>query len=85
MQENEEKSPHFPHAPMACNRGMQMPCLPPCAMTREGGTRKLGAAPLRMGKAPKFVIASLAEQGAAISQYWPEHGKASGGHGVFIR
>ncbi len=54
-------------------------------MTREGGTRKLGAAPLRMGKAPKFVIASLAEQGAAISQYWPEHGKASGGHGVFIR
>ena len=37
-------------------------------MTREGGTRKLGAAPLRMGKAPKFVIASLAEQGAAISQ-----------------
>ena len=38
------------------------------AMTREGGTRKLGAAPLRMGKAPKFVIASLAEQGAAISQ-----------------
>ena len=45
-------------------------------MTREGGTRKLGAAPLRMGKAPKFVIASLAEQGAAISQYRPEHGKA---------
>lgn len=41
-----------------------------------GGTRKLGAAPLRMGKAPKFVIASLAEQGAAISQYRPEHGKA---------
>ena len=37
-------------------------------MTREGGTRKLGAAPLRMGKALKFVIASLAEQGAAISQ-----------------
>ena len=37
-------------------------------MTREGGTRKRGAAPLRMGKAPKFVIASLAEQGAAISQ-----------------
>ena len=33
------------------------------AMTREEGT-------------PKFVIASLAEQGAAISQYRPEHGKA---------
>ena len=38
------------------------------AMTREGGDCKLANAPLRMGKAPKFVIASLAEQGAAISQ-----------------
>ena len=55
------------------------------AMTREGGACRFVPASLRMQQAPELVIASLAEQGAAISQYWPEHGKASGGHGVFIR
>ena len=34
---------------------------------------------LRMRQVPRLVIASLAEQGVAISQHRPEHRKASGG------
>ena len=34
---------------------------------------------LRMRQVPRLVIASLAEQGVAISQHQPEHRKASGG------
>ena len=43
-----------------------------------GGSPHLVIASFRLQQAPKFVIASLAEQGVAISQHQPEHGKAFG-------
>ena len=39
------------------------------AMTREGGACRFVPASLRMQQAPELVIASLAEQGVAISRY----------------